>query len=395
MRTVAVPRSAARVLSGAVAVVVIAVLVQRLGNDPFVAALSAATLPALVLALAIGGGTTALSALRWVRAAGLLGLPLPPARALRDYYASLFLNAVLPGGVLGDVRRAALHGRDAGRMGGAAGALLLERSAGQLVLVVAAAATWLAVPSAVPGPATAWRFVAVALGVAALAVVVRFALVLPRLRVRDVAAMLAASVAVLAGHVGMFVLAARTAGVDGSVVALLPLALVALLAMSLPLNLAGWGPREGATAWAFAGAGLGAGRGVTVAVLYGLFALVASLPGALVLMAPRSRRGEPRRQAVPQEDQVVDPAHVGQQGAAPVLGGQAAPARQARRARLPDEEGRDRDLELVGGPGAQERAEHDGAPFHEQAPDAAVVQVRQHRREVHVLPGVHHAGHGP
>jgi hypothetical protein len=87
----------------------------------------------------------------------------------------------------------------------------------------------------------------------------------------------------------MFVLAARTAGVPVPVEQLLPPALVALLAMSLPLNLAGWGPREGATAWAFANAGLGAGQGVTVAVLYGVLALAAGLPGAAVLLARRSR----------------------------------------------------------------------------------------------------------
>src|SRR4051794_14940190 len=238
-----------RVLTGGIAAALVAVLVLRLGTGPVLEGLSAATLPALVLALAIGAGTTALSAARWVRAARLLGLPLPPARALGDYYAAIFLNAVLPGGVLGDVRRAALHGRDAGRMGSAAGALLLERAAGQLVLVVAAATVWAADPGVLPGPARPWRVVAVALGVAALGVAVPCTRRLPRLRIRDVAAMLGASVAVLAGHVALFAVAVRAAGVQVSVVALVPLALVALLAMSLPVNLAGWGPREGATAW--------------------------------------------------------------------------------------------------------------------------------------------------
>ncbi|MGJ3561879.1 hypothetical protein ACR6C2_41015 [Streptomyces sp. INA 01156] len=30
--------------------------------------------------------------------------------------------------------------------------------------------------------------------------------------------------------------------------------------MALPLNVGGWGPREGVAAWAFGAAGLGAGR---------------------------------------------------------------------------------------------------------------------------------------
>ena len=86
------------------------------------------------------------------------------------------------------------------------------------------------------------------------------------------------------GHAGTFLVAARTAGVHESPTRMLPLALLAMLAMVLP-SVAGWGPREGATAWVFGAAGLGAGPGVATAVVYGVVVLVASLPGALVLVA--------------------------------------------------------------------------------------------------------------
>ena len=65
-----------------------------------------------------------------------------------------------------------------------------------------------------------------------------------------------------------------------SLATLLPLAVLVLVAAGLPLNLAGWGPREGMAAWAFAAAGLGAGQGVATAVAYGAMVLVANLPGA-------------------------------------------------------------------------------------------------------------------
>ena len=65
----------------------------------------------------------------------------------------------------------------------------------------------------------------------------------------------------------------------------MPLALLVLLAMALPLNIAGWGPREGVAAWAFGAAGLTAAQGVATAVTYGVLVLVASLPGAGVLVA--------------------------------------------------------------------------------------------------------------
>ena len=60
----------------------------------------------------------------------------------------------------------------------------------------------------------------------------------------------------------------------------MPLTLLALLAMALPLNIGGWGPREGVAAWAFGAAGLSAAQGVATAVVYGVLVLVASLPGA-------------------------------------------------------------------------------------------------------------------
>jgi hypothetical protein len=44
------------------------------------------------------------------------------------------------------------------------------------------------------------------------------------------------------------------------------------------------------TAWAFAAAGLGASLGVATAVVYGVMVFVASLPGAVVLVAAWVRR---------------------------------------------------------------------------------------------------------
>jgi hypothetical protein len=89
---------------------------------------------------------------------------------------------------------------------------------------------------------------------------------------------------VVGGHVATFVVAARAAGATAPIGRLLPLMMLALLAMTLPVNIGGWGPREGVTAWAFGAAGLGAAQGFTVAVVYGLFAFVASLPGIVVLV---------------------------------------------------------------------------------------------------------------
>ena len=111
---------------------------------------------------------------------------------------------------------------------------------------------------------------------------------------------LLASIVVVAGHTATFLIAARTAGSTVSPVQMLPLALLVLLAMGVPTNIGGWGPREGVAAWAFAAAGLGASQGVATAVVYGVMVLVASLPGAAVLVVGWLRR--PRRRAPGRED---------------------------------------------------------------------------------------------
>ena len=68
-------------------------------------------------------------------------------------------------------------------------------------------------------------------------------------------ASLIASLVVVAGHVTTYLVAAHAVGVQAPVRLLLPLALLVLLAMAVPANIGGWGPREGVAAWAFAAAG--------------------------------------------------------------------------------------------------------------------------------------------
>jgi len=311
----------ARVLAGAA---VLAVLLSRLGTGAFLAGLRRIDGPGLLAALALGLVTTVCSAWRWCLVARGLRLPLPLGRAVADYYRALFLNAALPGGVLGDVHRAVRHGQQSGDVGRGVRAVVLERAAGQVTLVAAGVAVLFAGPS--PVPAAVRRLAAVRGGSPAFAALVLVALCglalvaatrlrrgagPPRRRAlrgalaearrallgrRNGPGVLLFSTAVLAGHVGTFLLAARIAGTRAPAAELVPPALLALLAMALPLNVGGWGPREGVTAWAFGTAGLGAAQGVTVAVVYGVLVFAASLPGAGVLLGRWCAGSRPRRQ---------------------------------------------------------------------------------------------------
>src|SRR6188768_932150 len=114
-----------RVLGGAG---ILAVLLWRLGTGAFVDGLRVLDLPALVTAFTIGVVTTVFSAWRWCLVARGLGLRLGLRGAIADYYKALFLNAALPGGVLGDVDRAVQHGRDEGDVAKSVRAVVLERT---------------------------------------------------------------------------------------------------------------------------------------------------------------------------------------------------------------------------------------------------------------------------
>ncbi|MFJ9413411.1 lysylphosphatidylglycerol synthase transmembrane domain-containing protein [Streptomyces sp. NPDC101227] len=304
-----------RILGG---LAILAVLVWHLGSRAFLDGLRRIDAGTLSAALGIGLLTTVFSAWRWCLVARALGLRLPLGRAVADYYRALFLNAALPGGVLGDVHRAVRHGRSARDLGRGVRAVVLERTAGQLVLGMAGAAVLLVRPSPVLAPAGRFlgglgALIAVAVagglvvgvacwsrGASRGARAVRTALTEARRALfarGSWPGVALSSVVVLAGYLGMFLLAARVAGVGAPPSELVPLAVLALLAMALPLNVGGWGPREGVAAWAFGAAGLGAAQGLATAVVYGVLAFAASLPGAGVLVvrwAAGLRGGRPQ-----------------------------------------------------------------------------------------------------
>lgn len=305
-----------RWLRSAIGAAILVVLLVQVGAEPFVAALTEVTWWALLAALLITVVTTVCAAWRWGVVASGLGVEIGLPAAVAAYYRSQFLNSVLPGGVLGDVHRAVRHGYDAHRMGRGIRSVVWERGLGQVVQVVLTVVLLIVLPS----PVRAVALVAALVGVVVVGTVIGM-IRSPRcerppdaslevtsrprkrlhavgddlrriLRVRGapVGIAVTSGVAVL-GHVTVFLVAMSAAGVEVSLVRQVALGLIVLLGAAIPASIAGWGPREGVAAWAFEAAGLGAATGVNVAVLYGVLALVATLPGALLLL--RSPRHEP------------------------------------------------------------------------------------------------------
>ncbi|MET8757841.1 lysylphosphatidylglycerol synthase transmembrane domain-containing protein [Lentzea sp. NPDC004782] len=287
------------------AVAILVAMGVRLGTGAFLDGLRAIDAFSVVAALAIGFVTTLLSAGRWVLIARRLGLSLSLRTAVSDYYRALLVNAVLPAGVLGDVHRAVNHGRESGDVGRGVRAVFFERFAGQVVLIGIGLAVLLVHPS--PGFDLTLNGTTVAVILTCLVVlvvagwrvrVVRQLLVktladgIRLLSLKTWPAVLGLSVATVAGYVAMFVVAARAAGSDATITQLAPVVVLALLIMAIPVNIGGFGPREAFLAVAFGAAGLGAQHGFTTGIVYGVLALIAALPGAIVLVTSRRAKTE-------------------------------------------------------------------------------------------------------
>lgn len=285
---------------------ILAVLIARLGAGPFVDAFHRTSMGSLGAAVGITALTTVCCAWRWSLVASALDVDVRVRTAIAAYYRSQFLNVALPSGLLGDVHRAVRHGRSVGEMGRSLRSVAWERALGQTVQVGLSVVALLVLPSAfrstivvvaavvvVPivllGLVTALATRVASRGAPGLTARIAGAVAddihqILRERRRRQGIVLASGLAA-AGHTAIFLVAVRTSGTTASVGRLLPLALIVLVASAVPMNIAGWGPREGAAAWAFSTAGLSAAQGVTAAVVYGLMALAATLPGAVLLLA--------------------------------------------------------------------------------------------------------------
>lgn len=285
---------------------VLGFVVWRLGVGSSLHALAAIDGWSLGLAVVLTALTTLCCAWRWSLVTAGLGARVPLLPAVAACYRSQFLNTATPGGVLGDVHRGVRHGRQHGDPAKGVRSVFWERSAGQVVQVVMALVVLTLLPSPVR-PLLAWGWLAVVAGGVCVGVwwlrrrgsasgggnalappLVTATLAEMRrafLARRTWPLVVLASALAVAGHVLTFVVAARIAGATAPTARLVPLAFVVLVSMAVPVNLAGWGPREGVAAWAFGAAGLGADAGLSTAVVYGVLVFVACLPGAVVMLA--------------------------------------------------------------------------------------------------------------
>ena len=294
------------VLRAAVSIGLLAGLAWWLDLGTVVSRLAQMRFGWVLLAVAISVVQVAVLAWRWRFTAGCLGVDLSYTAAWREYYLSIFLNQVMPGGVVGDVSRAWRQARVQTRQrepaGPAVRAVIFERLSAQAVMTAVAVVSLLALPVTVNRGSRLVLF-----GAGAVAVLIVIAMVVWMRRQSSAqslvgqvladldaahlsgpvfAAQLVSAAIVVGTYLATYLTAARAVGMDTPLPVLLPLVAPVLMSMLIPVTVAGWGLREGAAAVLWGAVGLTAADGVLVSVAYGLLVLIGSLPGALFLMRP-------------------------------------------------------------------------------------------------------------
>ncbi|MCB8887720.1 flippase-like domain-containing protein [Halomonas malpeensis] len=358
----------------------------------------------VVLALGISVLQVMLSAWRWRFTAGLLGVPLRFRYALREYYLALLINQLVPGGVVGDAGRAHRHARQTGSRGSAWRAVVLERASGQvavaLLVVVALAlsplwhqalgATGLLVAiTMLMGVAAIVALLVAWLGRAGRSWLPRWCFAFGRdlrrslLRRRVWYWQLCSSLAIVMSYGLVMVCAARAIGVELATVDILALTPPLLLAMLVPLSIAGWGLREGAAASVWLFVGLPSAQGVAISLAYGVLVMLSSLPGIWVAFGRRHRAtpvggGETQ---IDVEKRVVSTA----KGTHPWT--QCALQRRDRRhlkarAARADQKRRHQKVQAIERFCLHELGDGDATPFDQYAPVTAASQQGDHRRRV-------------
>ena len=240
------------------------------------------------------------SAWRWKFTAGCLGIDLPFSVAVQEYYLAMFLNQVIPGGVVGDVSRAWRHASIQVALTAARGpavrAVILERASGQVVMGIVAGLSVLLLPLGIDLQLK-FGIGATAIGVMGVGswICKRYGQdnsVMGSL-IRDARTTLftqkvfpvqfVVSLVVVSTYVATFVIAAKAIGIETPFFVLLPLVSPVLAAMVIPVTIAGWGVREGFAAILWGSVGLAPVDGVAISVAYGLLVLLSTLPGSIVL----------------------------------------------------------------------------------------------------------------
>ena len=271
------------VLRIGVSISALAVILSRVPVDEVLARAARGTPGYLAAALALSMLGIVLVALRWRLLAGWLGLAMSMGLAVRALFLAVFGGQLLPSAIGTDVLRGWLLARHVRGLSRIVASLMADR----LVALFAACLLVLLAYGGLLGPA------AVA---ASGSVLLAFLLGLRRgmdgvtLQPAILLPAIALALVVHASTVAMAALTARAYGIEASLALWFSIIPLSVIASAIPVSLNGWGVREAVILALGAPMGLPAAEALLVSVTLGVLNMIASLPGAVVILQGRRAR---------------------------------------------------------------------------------------------------------
>lgn len=294
----------------AVSASILALILSRISTQDLLGRVKGGAPVYLVAALLLVLLIMVLVAVRWRLLANWLGLAVPIRLAVRAVFLGFFGSQVLPSTVGADLVRGYMLARHTAAIHRVAASVITDRLVGLFALCLLLVLFNPVLPQLPPPYA---GVVAPGALLASGAVLLAFLLactgtkvgarvrLLRRLRelgaidgvtlkVRPIAGAIAVGLAIHALAVVTASLAARAYGIESSLgvwVSIIPLS---FLASAVPVSISGWGVREGAIILLSGPLGVPPAEALLVSLTIGVLNVVASLPGALVLL--RSHRAD-------------------------------------------------------------------------------------------------------
>jgi len=288
----------------AISASILALILSRISVEDLLGRVKGGAPVYLVVALLLVLLIMVLVAARWRLLANWLGLAVPIRLAVRAVFLGFFGSQVLPSTVGVDLVRGYVLARHTAAIHRVAASVIADRLVGLFALCLLLALFNPALPQ-LPAP-----YAGVVTPTALLvsgAVLLAFLLACTgtniggrvrllrrlrepgaidgvRLQARPIAGAIAVGLAIHALAVVTASLAARTYGIESSLAVWVSIIPLSFLASALPVSIGGWGVREGAIILLAGPLGVPPAEALLVSVTIGVLNVVASLPGAFVLL---------------------------------------------------------------------------------------------------------------
>lgn len=276
-------------------------LVRNIDLRKVLEIVGAANLPIFLAALCTALVQALLAAIRWWLILSRQEINVAPARILKYSWLGLFFNQILPSSVGGDAVRAYCLAKEGISLSGASLTIVLDRLFGLYALVFLVIVTLpLTVSYLHDTSARVALYILIAAAMLVLSLILaasRMLAAFQRWRIARALITLSASakeemLSINPGigflslsmiihilSISVVALLARAISLDVNWVALLIVVPVAILFMTVPISIGGWGVREGVVIVGLSYAGIPSEHALVLSILFGFSLLLTALPG--------------------------------------------------------------------------------------------------------------------